>query len=236
MARVALAHYLLTVDAQLIFIPSNVCPALRDACGPIARLLPVSQHTGLSRPAGGTVVNLYGSRCQEAHTYDLEIDPLMTAWGGKSKADTIIISFGYSKTIDIGHGGALLTNNRNIAEALSEYEDFSAAGYGDALEKELDLMEENIARRKERWEIWEEHLQPRFYPAPAPTIPWRVICTVHQDDRDRMVETVRANGCRAGTNYPPLPGCTDPSSVRWGKEVINFWLEDDPKQALRGII
>lgn len=233
-ARVAIAWYRWALLRNVpVFIPSNVCPALANAlCCPV--LLPVSAEDGNAYPVHGLIVQLYG---QHRHGFcRLSIDPLMTCWGGTDHG-TSIVSFGYSKTIDIGYGGALLTNSYEIFKDMERFKDFRGIDKYDQLNAELDRMPENIAHRKKRYDLWMEKLPYWFNRLPEPRIPWRVVCRVGEtEQRDYVLLRVLASGCHASTNYPPLPGCTDPSSVQWGKHVINFWLDDDPEKALQDFI
>ena len=227
-ARVAIAHYRNEfMKDRPIFIPSNVCPALANALGnPV--LLPVSITNGLSEPNKDIAVMLYGFR--RLIPCELEIDPLMTGWRHIT-SNSAIISFGYSKTIDIGYGGAFLTSNLYVAQAMRQLSDWHRDDKTEQLDYELDRLDETIKYRKERYALWDMYL-PEWCIKPdlEPVIPWRVIRRI-KSSRDYIAECMRSASFQVGTNYPPLPGCTDPSSVQWGREVINFWLDDDPVKA-----
>jgi|HubBroStandDraft_6_1064221.scaffolds.fasta_scaffold250692_1 hypothetical protein len=234
-ARVAIAHYVRWQFAGApVFIPSNVCPALANAIGdPV--LLPVSATSGLSEPGARVIVQLYG--CRKGKDCELEIDPLMSGWRLSSIGRSIIISFGYSKTINIGYGGAFLTNNLYIAQDMKRYSDWCRDDKTEQLDYELDRLDEVIKRRKERMALWDLYL-PEWCIKPdiEPVMPWRVIRRISGSyNRDYLADGLRRVGFNVGTNYPPLPGCTDPSSMKWGKEVVNFWLDDDPVKA-RGVL
>src|SRR5512143_435143 len=100
-ARDALAAWC-EITQEQIKIPSNCCAALLPFA---SELVPVDRHTGLAP----VPVQLYGYR-QTFPGAKLEIDPLMTGLMGEPFADSTIVSFGYSKTIDIGGCGAILTH------------------------------------------------------------------------------------------------------------------------------
>jgi dTDP-4-amino-4,6-dideoxygalactose transaminase len=131
-----------------ILIPTNVCSALLTAVSwsnARVRLISVDRTTGLvpdarladairRAPGGGLAIatQLYGFRQQHPMTmaaarecgwYVLENDSLLT--GAKSVgngllpfADATLASFGYAKTIDVGGGGAILTDDSALAADL----------------------------------------------------------------------------------------------------------------------
>jgi dTDP-4-amino-4,6-dideoxygalactose transaminase len=131
-----------------ILIPTNVCSALLMAVwwsNARVSLIPVDRTTGLvpdgrlaqairTAPGRGLAVatQLYGFRQQHPMTmaaarergwYVLESDTLLV--GAKSVgnrlspfADAMLASFGYAKTIDVGGGGAVLTNDSALAADL----------------------------------------------------------------------------------------------------------------------
>src|SRR6478609_6474053 len=111
-ARDALAAWC-EIEGEKISIPTNCCPALL----PFAKeLVPIDPETGLAP----VPVQLYGYR-QIFPNAKLEIDPLMTGLLGEPFAESTIISFGYAKTIDIGGGGAILTNDLSLADELLKF-------------------------------------------------------------------------------------------------------------------
>lgn len=145
-ALVALLEALDVHSDFQILIPSNVCPELLAAVwssGANVRLLPVDPTTGLvadtvlasaihSGERGMAIATqLYGFRQRHPQTvaearkrgwYLLENDTLAT--GARSIAgqaepfgDATLVSFGYSKTIDVG-GGAILLNDSALAREL----------------------------------------------------------------------------------------------------------------------
>ncbi len=131
-----------------ILIPTNVCTALLTAVwwsNARVRLVPIDRTTGLvpdarlaeairNAPGRGLAIatQLYGFRQQHPMTiavarergwYVLENDTLLT--GAKSVgnglspfADALLASFGYAKTLDVGGGGAILTDDPALAAEL----------------------------------------------------------------------------------------------------------------------
>lgn len=233
-ARVAIAYFVSFCSPTLPrFLPSNICPALANAYGGRAVFMPVSAESGLAQDI--PAVQLYGFR-QEGERI-LEIDPLMTGWRRNADCQSTIISFGYSKTIDIGYGGAFLTNNKYLFDDMKAYSNWSRDDKTEQLDYELDRLDEVIKRRKERLALWDMYL-PEWCIKPdiEPVMPWRVIRRIKSErdkpnTRDYIAKALRFHGLNASANYPPLPGCTDPSSVSWGDEVLNLWLHDDPVEA-----
>lgn len=127
-------------------IPSNVCPELLVSvlsCGAKPELLAVDPTNGLvadealaaavRRGKNGLAIatQLYGFRqahpattraAREQGWFLLESDTLLTgarsvSGGPHPFADAVLVSFGYSKTIDCG-GGALLLNDNALASEL----------------------------------------------------------------------------------------------------------------------
>ncbi len=225
-ARVALAHiFNIWYRDALVFIPSNICPALPEAIGrERVRVIPVSAFTGLSRPTGAIHVQQYGCRQEEYGA--LEIDPLMTGWGRDAACESAVISFGYSKIIDLGEGGAYFTDSQRLCEEISVFSDFPRE-LAPKLERDIDWLPVTIERRRDRAWHWAKYLGDHTIEHPVEQIiPWRVIRRI-PDKRDAVVKALREAGFDAGTNYPPLPGVTDPSAIQWGKEVLNLWVTDD---------
>jgi dTDP-4-amino-4,6-dideoxygalactose transaminase len=131
-----------------ILIPTNVCTALLTAVSwsnARVRLVPIDRTTGLvpdarlaeairNAPGRGLAIatQLYGFRQQHPTTiavarergwYVVENDTLLT--GAKSVgnglspfADAMLASFGYTKTLDVGGGGAILMNDPALAAEL----------------------------------------------------------------------------------------------------------------------
>jgi dTDP-4-amino-4,6-dideoxygalactose transaminase len=146
-AIAALLEILTLPPDSSILIPSNVCPALLASVwdtGSQVRLLPVNRQTGLvddahmaaainDRPAGLAIATqLYGYRTEYSlaaeaarhrNWFILENDTLATSARSagerrSSFSSAMLISFGYTKTIEIGGGGALLTNDTKLADEL----------------------------------------------------------------------------------------------------------------------
>lgn len=136
----------LSSDSEVL-IPSNVCPSLYWSALSSrgrARLLPVEATSGLvddvkqaEAIAGakkGVVIatQLYGYRqplpatiqaARKNGWFVLENDTSLTSAksvaGNVSRAaDALLVSFGYSKTIDVGGGGAIFTNDSALAKQL----------------------------------------------------------------------------------------------------------------------
>ena len=153
-----------------VLIPENICPALVtaiSAAGGQAVTVPVSPLCGLPddssfvsamKQAGnpGIVmpVHLYGFQgdyrktvefAQKNKWFILENDTNAIRMNSKDRSfgDALMVSFGYSKPIEIGSGGALLTNDRNLAELLRK----RVAGY-DMLTDEARKQEENSMLRR----------------------------------------------------------------------------------------
>ena len=217
-ARDAIRAWVSVVNPTLSYIPSNVCPELQRVMP--GYLLPVSPLTGMvpSNP-----VQLYGYR-EISEGAPLEIDPLMTGRMGAPFAKSTVISFGKSKTVDAGGGGAFLTNDRWLARKMQR------RGYlppALPIWEKLDWFNFNFDERRRRLDLWDRHLGDSCVRIPREQImPWRVIRRI-PEKRDLVVTALRSAGVDAGTNYPPLPGVTDPGAIQWGREVINFSLADD---------
>src|SRR6185312_2012944 len=101
------------ITGKKIKIPTNCCPALLPFAD---ELVPIDPETGLAP----VPIQLYGYR-QEFSNADIEIDPLMTGLFGRPFAESVVISFGYAKTIDIGGGGAILTNDKSLSDELLKF-------------------------------------------------------------------------------------------------------------------
>jgi len=200
------------ITKEKIRIPSNCCPALLPFA---SELVPVSAETGLAP----VPVQLYGYR-QEFPGAKLEIDTLMTGLFGKPFADSTIISFGYSKTIDIGGGGAILTQDKSLADDLAKFEFFPKV-LCSPLESALGHVHRIIMEKKKQYEEIEKEfaywVRP---PAGRPVITWRFIAKDGEVSISRMA---RERGYKVSHNYPPLPGVTDYGAIHWGNSVVNIW-------------
>jgi dTDP-4-amino-4,6-dideoxygalactose transaminase len=167
-ALVGLLEALDVHSGYQILIPSNVCPELLLAVwssGANVRLLPVDPATGLVADSvlasairsGGRgmaiATQLYGFRQKHPETvaearkrgwFLLENDTLAT--GARSVAgqvepfaDATLVSFGYSKTIDVG-GGAILLNDELLANELRRKAKTYAPISDEARQAELNTM------------------------------------------------------------------------------------------------
>ncbi len=209
-ARDALDNFCV-ITQQRIQIPTNCCPALLPFA---SKLIPIDPDTGLAP----VPVQLYGYRKTFASAR-IEIDPLMTGALGEPFADSTIISFGYSKTIDIGGGGAILTNDKSLAKELQKFEFFPNVLRNPLIDR-VSRFHEIIMEKKK---IYEE-IEDRFYEIrlkDRPVIPWRFMgkdkCPLGVRNRAKEL------GYKFGRNYPPLPGVTDEGARRFAWEVVNIW-------------
>jgi hypothetical protein len=199
-------------------IPSNVCGELYRVL-PHARIWPVSAETGL---APGVNVHLYGYQSDRYSNY-LSIDPLMTGYLRPTGAHHTIISFGHKKMLDAGGGGALLCNYRSNRKS-----NFSEQLRGE-IEYGLRRLLSDIRLRRGKIGQWDCWLGDSCVRIPREQImPWRVMRRI-PEKRDMVVKAIRDAGYPVGTNYPPLPGVTDPGAIQWGREVINFFPDSDAK-------
>ena len=206
------------LGVQKIRIPSNVCSELRRVLF-LATPLPVRAETGLAPTVN---MHLYG---YQSDTYDkyLSIDPLMTGYLRPTGAHHTVISFGHKKMLDAGGGGALLCNYRSNRKS-----NFPEPLRGE-IEYGLRKLLSDIRHRRDlidRWDCWLGDSCIRI--PQEQIIPWRVMRRI-PEKRDAVVKAIRDAGHPVGTNYPPLPGVTDPGAIQWGREVINFFPDSDAK-------
>jgi hypothetical protein len=196
-------------------LPSNVCPALWETMLKRPQIVAVDPETGLA----GVGVNLYGYRDSNPTRF-YEIDPLMTGYLREPRAKETVISFGRKKMLDIGAGGALLSNTKPWFGYFPE----ELRG---ELEYEWKCFYARIGERWRRVEWWDRYLGDSCIRiAQEQLMPWRVIRRI-PGKRDEVVKALREGGHPVGTNYPPLPGVTDAGAIKWGKEVINFFIGSD---------
>lgn len=202
------------ITKEKIRIPSNCCPALLPFA---SELVPIDPNTGLAP----VPVQLYGYR-QEFPGAKLEIDPLMSGLFGRPFADSTIISFGYSKTIDIGGGGAILTQDKSLAEELKKFGFFPKI-LNSPLGAALDNLHSIIMEKKKQYEEIEKDLWPwGIRPPSRPAIPWRFVAKL-RGGTETWCDSLRKR-YKISRNYPPLPGVTDPGAIDWGNRVVNIWL------------
>jgi len=218
-------------------LPSNVCPVLWETMLGRPKIIAVDPRTGLA----GVGVHLYGYRDFRGARY--EIDPLMTGYLCESRAEETVISFGRKKMLDVGAGGALLSNTKPWFGYFPE-------GLRRALEDRWWGFHWDVLRRWDQIDLWDRHLGDSCVRIPAEQLmPWRVMRRIPDTKefgnaefrnawkqvhgvetlRDALVRAIRKAGHPVGTNYPPLPGVTDPGAIQWGKEVINFFPDSDAK-------
>jgi hypothetical protein len=199
-------------------IPSNVCPELYSATL-VYETVAVNPETGLA----GVGVNLYGYRDFNPTRF-YEIDPLMTGFLREPRAKETVISFGRKKMLDIGAGGALLSNTKL-------WFGYFPAGLREHLEYKWTYFHNDVQRQWLRMETWDRYLGDSCVRIPQEQLmPWRVIRRI-PEKRDAVVKALREANIPVGTNYPPLPGVTDSGAIQWGKEVINFFPEWPPEKA-----
>jgi len=129
-----------------VLIPSNICPSVAAALKAAeARIVtaPVSPLTGLtdaprflntmaveSKPGLVMPAHLYGlwsdvSTLNGRGWFVLENDTLFVTATSDSRparasGDAVLVSFNHVKTIEAGRGGAILTNDRNLAKELEK--------------------------------------------------------------------------------------------------------------------
>ena len=203
------------ITNKKIKIPTNCCSALLPFA---SELVPINPETGLAP----IPVQLYGYR-QEFPGSKIEIDPLMTGLFGMPFADSTIISFGYGKTIDIGGGGAILTQNVILANELREFAFFPKV-LCSPLESALDSIHSIIMEKKRQYEKAENKWFSYIDRLPTrPIIPWRLVAKKNERT-DASVDYFRSYDWRISNNYPPLPGVTDKGAIEWGEKVINIWI------------
>lgn len=148
-----------------VILPENICPVLVTAIragGGYAVPVPVSPKTGLpddkdfiktintlEKPGIVMPTHLYGFEgnyvqtmqlAREKNWFILENDTNAIRLESTSTADALLVSFGYAKPIEIGTGGALLTNDGALARTLQQ----RVSGYvildDNARKKEEDCM------------------------------------------------------------------------------------------------
>lgn len=229
MGRTAIAAWAKVMSYPPVTIPTNCCPALAAAF--------VGCKTSLSwpPPRSTVVANLYGRRLVDGYTL-LEIDPHMTGCRSalgkpEPKAASVVLSFGYSKTIEAGGGGALLTNDTSFASQVTVFSNFHHR-YEERLHYGLDRLGQTIGRKRDRERVWAKNLGRVF----EPVVPWRFIKTVPY--RTEVVAALRTRGIEVGTNYPPLydrfPSFEcfrSDAADKWGSEVINLWTTENVTDA-----
>ena len=210
-ARDALAAWC-KVTGKKIKIPTNCCEALLPFA---SELVPIDPETGLAP----VPVQLYGYR-QEFPSAELEIDPLLTGLFGKPFATSVVVSFGYAKTIDIGGGGGLMTNDANLYRELRPLEQWPPI-LSEPLAHAINSIHARIMEGKRQYEEIEKQLAAHVDRLPGrPVIPWRFVAKNPTKEARNRIDYF---GYRTSKNYPPLPGVTDAGAIEWGNKVINIW-------------
>lgn len=154
-----------------VLLPENICPVLVTAIragGGIAVTVPVSPENGLpddqafvramkesDRPGIVSPAHLYGFLADYTETIKLAREKGWFILENDSNAvrmqttepafgDALLVSFGYAKPLEIGTGGALLTNDRALAEAIGK----RVAGYSLLNEGSRALEAETMLKRR----------------------------------------------------------------------------------------
>lgn len=222
-ARDALFWYSAHHDVGL---PSNICLAAANSV-PYGqrRLFPVEATTGMALMLP---VQLYGYRERASGIEQLDLDPLMTGWFDKPCAKSAIISFGRKKILPLNGGGVFLTQDEALAQEMRRHEYFPGGPeYIKTVKTHLNSLPYIVEKRFRRIALWDRYLGDSCVRIPMEQVmPWRVMRRI-PEKRDAVVEALRDGGYAVGTNYPPLPGVTDPGAIRWGKEVINFLVDEE---------
>ncbi len=213
-------------------LPSNICPEAAKAV-PGCSLVPVNHTTGMATMLS---VQLYGYRERASGMEALDLDPLMTGWYDRPCAQSAIISLGRKKMLPLNGGGVFMTQDRGLADEMRRHEYFpGGATYRRTVETWLKNIDDIVQARFERIAMWDRHLGNSLVRIPMEQVmPWRVMRRVPNasdelighSTRDRVVAALRDAGVAVGTNYPPLPGVADQDAIRWGKEVINFLIDE----------
>src|SRR5260221_406335 len=211
------------------YFPSNICREAFDSVKD-RYTVAVNPETGLAPRYGVVTVQLYGFRVADDDMH-LDLDPLMTGWYARPHSTSAIISFGRNKILPLNGGGAFLTQDEALKEQMKKHAYFpGGVEYAWRVCDAIRHMDETVNKRFERIALWDRHLGDSLIRIPGEQImPWRVMRRVTHHTvinmRDVVVRELRAAGIAVGTNYPPLPGVTDPGALQWGAEVINFLID-----------
>ncbi len=222
-ARDALFHFSALQEVQL---PTNICPEAANAVYPTKRTLVLIRPTTGMAPM--LSVQLYGYRERASGFENLDLDPLLTGWFDKPCAKSAIISLGRKKILPLNGGGVFLTQDAALAQEMRRQEYFPGGPeYIKTVKTYLNSLPYIVEKRFKRIALWDRHLGDSCMRIPMEQImPWRVMRRIYEK-RDAVVAALREEGIAVGTNYPPLPGVKDSAAVQWGKEVINFLIDED---------
>ena len=141
------------------------------------------------------------------------------------KGDIGSFSFSMPKIITTGQGGALVTNNDELASKIRKIKDFGRSGGGNDIHDSIGFnfkftemqavigiaqmkkLNFRIARKKEIYKRFQENLLSVdsisfFNHDFANTAPWFIDCFV--EDRDGLQEFLKKNNIGSRVMYPPL--------------------------------
>ncbi len=228
-ARDALFYYS-AINPEKVLLPTNICPEVAAAVFPSQlTLVPIDPITGM---APMLTVQLYGYRDRASGFEPLDLDPLMTGWYDKPCANSAIISFGRKKILPLNGGGVFLTQNEDLAKEMRRHEHFPGGPeYIRTVTTHVKSIDFIVQKRFKRMALWDRYLGDSCTRIPMEqTMPWRVMRRI-PGGAGRVVTALRDEGIAVGTNYPPLPGVTDPGAIQWAREVINFPVDEEaPEQ------
>ena len=165
-ALVALIEILRKGENIPVLLPENICPVLVTAIragGGTAVTVPVSPLSGLpddqafveamnNQPTAGIVMptHLYGFLGDYSQTvkfarakgwFILENDTNAVRYDGDAPfGDGLLMSFGYAKPLEVGRGGAIMTNEANLAKEIQSRLSTYGPLYEATIRQENDLM------------------------------------------------------------------------------------------------
>jgi len=134
-------------------------------------------------------------------------------------------SFSAPKIISTGQGGAIVTNDDNVATKLRKLKDFGRSGGGNDIHDEIGFnfkftelqacigieqmkkLSARVERKKEILRLYQELLkhvtQVRFFDQDLDnTTPWFIDCLVK--DRDNLIDYLKGCGIGSRVMYPPI--------------------------------
>ncbi len=222
-ARDAITAYHTVVPDKPLGLPENICPELVEHMHNVGQRIvlgKVNPHTGL---ANGDV-HLYGYQAPMGKNgiADLALDPLMTGWVRHLRNTSAVISFGLKKMLNVGYGGAFLTQDAILADQMEHYASWND-DFSDLVRHRLNLLKDRRLERFDTIGLWDRFLGDSLIRIPGEQLmPWRVMRQAHTAlVRWSIVKTLRLGGYPVGTNYPPISGMN-----WWGDTVLNFPVVD----------
>ena len=133
-------------------------------------------------------------------------------------------SFSAPKIISTGQGGAIITNDDNIASKIRKLKDFGRTSGGNDIHdtigynfkftelqavigiEQMKKLSFRVNRKKEIWKIYKRELNVEqinlFEHDLQYTSPWFIDCLV--ENRDDLIENLKENGIGSRVMYPPL--------------------------------